>query len=103
MRKVLFGLFGLAALGLGAVAAEPAEAQPFYPGYGYGHHVRYERPVVVRRVDYRYPRRVYGVYRPYRPYPVYRPAYAGPRCVVRERRVWTGFHWAWRPVRVCRY
>jgi hypothetical protein len=121
MRKLLFGLFGFAALGFGAIAAQPAEAQPYYPGYR--HHydapvVDYARPAYrtvqyenrrpyreYRRPDreYRGPYREYrGGYRPPRPYGYYRPAYVAPRCVVRPQRVWTGYEWVRRPVRVCR-
>ena len=97
MRKLVFALFGFAALGLGAATIQPAEAQPYYPGYGRhygpppGPHVR---PL---------PRR-YGWGAPaYRPYGYYRPAYyRGPRCWVRPERVWTGYGWVRRPVRVCR-
>jgi hypothetical protein len=104
MRKLLFGLLGFAALGFGAFTAQPAEAQPYYPGYrqhwgggpavtvqygprrGWRHH-RAHRP-------YRY--------RPYRPYYA-RPVHAGPRCVVRSRQVWTPYGWTWQPRRVCRW
>lgn len=37
-----------------------------------------------------------------RPYPYYgRPVYR-PRCFVTDRRVWNGYRWVIRPVRVCR-
>lgn len=97
MRKFLFGLFGCLALGAGAFAAQPAEAQPYHRGY-------YERPA------YRPAPRPYYAPRPYRPYG-YRPAYGGgyrpayvapPRCWVRPERVWNGYNWVRRPVRVCR-
>jgi hypothetical protein len=110
MRKLIFGLLGFAALGFGALSTQPAEAQPYYPGYGYRAPVveyRYGRPapLVVERVQYRRP---YGYYHPYRPYPAYRPyGYYRPgpvvrRCWVRPERVWNGYRWVQRPVRVCR-
>lgn len=98
MRKLLFGLFGFVALGFGALSAQPAEAQPYY-GYG-----PYHRPVVEYRVRPAYRpvyRRPYGYY--HRPYGYYRPAYVGPRCVVRVRNVWNGYRWIQRRVRTCRY
>jgi hypothetical protein len=97
MRKLVFGLLGFAALGFGALSAQPAEAQPFYPGYGYGYRPvvqrYYGRPRPVVRVQYRRP---YGEYRPYR---AYRPV---RRCWVERRRVWTNYGWVRRPVEVCR-
>ncbi len=104
MRKLLFGLVGFAALGLGAFTAAPAEAQPYYPGYRHG----WGGPAVT--VQYGPPRRYYGEYRrPYRGYygprPYYaRPAYVGRRCFVRPGRpIWNGYRWVRPPVRVCRW
>lgn len=106
MRKLLFGLVGLLALGFGGLSAAPAEAQPYY-GPGYRHD--WGGPPVVtvqygprrsewRRRGYRPPPR----YRPYRPY--YRPAYVGRRCFIRPGRpVWNGYRWVRPPVRVCRW
>ncbi|MBF9231843.1 hypothetical protein [Microvirga alba] len=87
MRKILFGFVGLAALGLGSLASQPASAQPYQPGYG--------------RYDHR-PPGAYG--RPHyrRPPGHYRPAYVAPRCWTRMQRYWNGFVWVQRPVRVCR-
>jgi hypothetical protein len=100
MRKLVFGLLGFAALGFGALSAQPAEAQPFYPGYGYGYRPvvqrYYGRPRPVVRVQYRRP---YGEYRPYR---AYRPVRPVRRCWVERRRVWTNYGWVRRPVEVCR-
>lgn len=103
MRKLLYGLFGLAALGLGSVASQPAEAQSFYFGFGppaYDVQYRYERP-------YDYDRRYYGP-RPYpryyRPYPpAYRPPSYRPRCFWRTRQIWNGYRWVVRREQVCRY
>ena len=100
MRKLLFALCGFAALGLSAATIQPAEAQPYYPGYGrhYGPPPGpYGRP---------YPRPAYGWggpgYRPAYGYGYRRAFYPGPRCWVRPERVWTPYGWARRPVRVCR-
>lgn len=41
---------------------------------------------------YRGPRRHYGP----------RPSYHRPRCFWSERRIWDGWRWVVRPVRVCR-
>ena len=97
MKTLVSGLAGLAALGFGALAAQPAEAQPYYPGYGYrrppleyGH-----RPVI-------YPR-AYPAYRSaYRPVGFYGAYRGGPRCFTRMDRTWDGYGWARRPVRICR-
>ena len=108
MRKLMFGLLGLVTLGFGAVAVQPAEAQPYYPGYGYGY-----RPVVEHRYVRPRPRPVisvqvgnpYGAYRPYRAYrpaPVYRPVRMARRCWVERQRVRTNYGWVRRPVEVCR-
>jgi|GEM_PF-2716879 len=109
MRKLLFGLLGFATLGLGALSAQPVEAQPYYRDYGYGY-----RPVVERRYVRPRPRPVFSVqigtpYRAYRPHRAYRPApvYYRPvrtvrRCWVERRRVWTNYGWVRRPVEVCR-
>ncbi|NIX76738.1 hypothetical protein [Microvirga terricola] len=89
MRKLLFGLLGFAALGLGTLAAQPAAADHGHGrGHAYGHrhhrpHVVYERPG-------------------YRPYRYYRPVHGYPRCWTRMQRYWNGFVWVDRPIRVCR-
>jgi hypothetical protein len=113
MRKFLLGLLGFAAIGFGAVASQPAEAQPYYPGYRYG-----PPPVEYRaRRDYRpayypgrpayYPARpaYYGGRSAYyggRPRGYYRPVVAPPRCFVRMEQAWNGWRWVRQPVRVCR-
>jgi hypothetical protein len=108
MRKLIFGLLGFAALGFGALSAQPAEAQPYYRGYGYGAPVveyRYARPRPrpVVRVEYRSPRRAYRAYPAYPAYrPAYRPVRTVQRCFVQPRRVWNGYRWVRRPVEVCR-
>lgn len=98
MRHFLFGLIGMSALGFGALATQPASAQPFYPGYQ-------ERPLV-ETVQYYGPPR--GPYRRWHrpPPPRYgyygRPYRPAVRCWVRPERVWNGYRWVSRPVRVCR-
>jgi hypothetical protein len=104
MRKLMFGLLGFAALGFGAFSVQPAEAQSYYPGYGYGYRPvverYYGRPRPVVRVQYGRP--YYG--RPYygRPYRAYRPVRTVRRCWVEPRRVWNGYRWLRRPIEVCR-
>jgi len=95
MRKLMFGLLGFAALGFGALSVQPAEAQPYYPGY-YG----YRAPAPLVTVQYGRP--YYG--RPYygRPYRGYRRPPVARRCWVERQRVWNGYRWVRRPVEVCR-
>jgi hypothetical protein len=96
MRKVLLGL-AVAAIGLGASGAAPAQAQGFSitvgtPGY-------YGPPAPVYSPYPRY-RPVY--YRPAYPrYPAYVPAYYGPRCTTEVSRYWDGWGWVNRRHRVC--
>ena len=108
MRKLLFGLFGFVALAFGSLSlSAPAEAQPYYPGYGWGGSSvtiqvgspRYRAYNPYRPV-YRPAYRPYRAYRPYTTY--YRPVYVAPRCFTRTRQIWNGYRWVWRPVRVCR-
>jgi len=77
MRKLIVGLLGLATLGLGALSAPQAEAQPYYgrPGYHRAPVVEYRAGPVLVREEYRRPHRHH-----YRPAPVYRPARAVRRC-----------------------
>src|SRR5829696_8122516 len=100
MRKLVFGLLGFAALGFGALSVQPAEAQPYYPGYGYRSPapvvtVQYGRPSYGRRPYFGRP--YYG-----RPYGAYRPVRTARRCWVEPRRVWNGYRWVRRPIEVCR-
>jgi hypothetical protein len=106
MRKLMFGLLGLATLGLGAFSAQPVEAQPYYRDYGYGYRPvverRYVRPRPVINVQVGNPYRDYRPRRAYRPAPAYRPVRTARRCWVERRRVWTNYGWVRRPVEVCR-
>jgi hypothetical protein len=118
MRKLLLGILGFAAIGFGVAAFQPAEAQPYYPGYRAGPiSVEFRgdrgyrdgyRPVEYRGDrGYRGHRSAYyrGGYRDgYGPrrHGYYRPAFAAPRCFVRMERAWNGWRWIRQPVRVCR-
>jgi hypothetical protein len=102
MRKLLLGLVGFAAIGLGAGAVQPALAQGFSITVGSPY---YQPPVFAPPLPY---------YRPayYAPVPVYRPgygrrgyyrpAYYGPRCTVRTSRFWDGFSWVTQRREICR-
>ncbi|MCV9939666.1 hypothetical protein OIU35_25215 [Boseaceae bacterium BT-24-1] len=84
-------LFGAGALLFTGLSVAPANAAPFAAGApatstGAG---------LVEQVQY-YGRPHYGPRR-YYGRPVYRP-----RCYVVDRRVWNGWRWVIRPVRVCR-
>ncbi|WP_134497193.1 hypothetical protein [Microvirga pakistanensis] len=100
MRKLLFGLLGIATLGLVGLPTPQAEAQPYY-GYGYRRPaVEYRAgPIVVR---HEYGRPHYRGRRYYRPAPIYRPVRTVRRCWVERRRVWNGYRWVRRPIEVCR-
>ena len=41
MRKLVLGILGFAAFGFGAASFQPAQAQPYYPGYRQGVAVEY--------------------------------------------------------------
>jgi hypothetical protein len=123
MRKLVLGILGFAAIGFGAASFQPAQAQPYYPGYrqgvvaveyredrGYRHgrpsgEYRHGRPSGEYRRDRGY-RQAFapGPYRGGygRPHGYYRPAFAGPRCVIRMQRAWNGWRWVQQPVRICR-
>ena len=106
MRKLVLGILGFAALGFGAAALQPAEAQPYYPGYRHGP-VEYRGHGGYRPAYYPGPRGYrdgYGPRRGYGPRGYYRPVFAPPppRCFVRMERAWNGWRWVQQPVRVCR-
>lgn len=91
-NRIAAALFGAGALLLTGLAAAPANAAPIAAGSvpaasaGAG---------LVEQVQY-YGRPYYGPRRHYGR-PVYRP-----RCYFVDRRVWNGYRWVIRPVRVCR-
>lgn len=91
LRKLVLGLsaaasLGVAALGIGAVTATPAEAQWGGDGYYGRPHYGYGRP------HYGYGRPHYG----------YGGGYYGPRCFSRPVRYWDGWGWVVRERRICR-
>ena len=105
MRKLLLGVLGLAAIGLGAASVQPAQAQPYYgvragPVEFHGGHGprEYRGQGGYRSAYYPGPHRGYGGPR----HGYYRQAFAGPRCFVRMERAWNGWGWVNRPVRICR-
>jgi len=88
-------LFGAGALIATALVAAPANAAPI--GAGSAPAASTDAGGMVQQAWHRGrphewggPRRFYG-----------RPAYR-PRCFVSDRRVWNGYRWVIRPVRVCR-
>ncbi|MGO4704683.1 hypothetical protein AB4072_02760 [Microvirga sp. 2MCAF38] len=94
MRKLIYSLAAAATLGFGALTMQPAQAQPYYPGYHPGPYGNYRPGYRPYRHGYR------PAYHPGRGY--YRPAYVAPRCWTQMQRHWNGFVWVQRPVRVCR-
>ncbi len=96
-NRITAALFGAGALLATSLAVAPATAAPVASGAlpaassagGLLEQVQYYgRPYYGR--PYYGPRRYYGR-------PVYRP-----RCYFVDRRVWNGWRWVIRPVRVCR-
>lgn len=85
-HRIAAAAFGALTLAASAFAAAPASAAPVAAA-----------PVqaapagdLLQQAQYYGPRRYYG-----------RPAYR-PRCFYTNRRVWNGWRWVVRPVRVCR-
>lgn len=91
--RIAAATFGALALAASAFAAAPATAAPVSAGT---FQTAPAEGDLVQQAQYYGPRRYYGRPRYYR-----RPAYR-PRCFVTQRRVWTGYGWVVRPVRVCR-
>ncbi len=91
--RFLSALFGASTLMVAAVSVAPAMAAPVGAS-----------PIqttqaagdLVEQAQYYGPRRYHGPRR-YYGRPVYRP-----RCFFTDRRVWNGYRWVIRPVRVCR-
>jgi|SRR5215212_587049 len=99
MQRALVSL-AAAALGLGALGAQPAQAQGFSvtigtPGYD-GPPVPVYRPYPVYRPVYGRP-----AYRPSYAYRAYAPAYDGPRCTTELVRSWDGWGWVTRRREIC--
>ena len=109
MRKILFGLAGALALGVGALASEPAQAQGLSitvgSPYGYGPAYGYPPPPPRYVPAYRRPVPVYRDYGGYRDYPRRgRPVFYGPpghRCTIRRERHFDGYGWVKVKRRVC--
>jgi hypothetical protein len=120
MRKLVLGILGFAAIGFGAASFQPAQAQPYYPGYRQGVvgvEYRGERGEGGNRGRWSGEHRGDRGYRPAfapgpyrggyregygRPHGYYRPVFAGPSCFVRMQRAWNGWRWVQQPVRICR-
>jgi hypothetical protein len=68
----------LAAGVIGGMSAGAILGTPYYPGYGYGYYPGY-------------------------PAPVYHVAPLGPPpgCVIKQQKVWDGYGWRWRKLRIC--
>ena len=119
MHKSFLGIAGAAAaLGLGALAAQPVQAQGFSitissPGYAPGYYAPpapapvYRPYPAPRPVYYRPAPRPHPAYAPvyYRPaareYPVYAPVTYAPRCTTEVTRRWDGWGWVSRRTRIC--
>lgn len=91
--RIAAATFGALTLAVSAFATAPANAAPVFAGTfqtvpAEGDLVEQAQYYGPRRYDG--PRRYYG-----------RPAYR-PRCFWSDRRVWNGYRWVVRPVRVCR-
>lgn len=91
--RIVAAAFGALTLAASAFIAAPASAAPVSTGTVQTTQAQGD---LVEQAQYYGPRRHYGRPR-YYGRPVYRP-----RCFVTQRRVWTGYGWVVRPVRVCR-
>jgi hypothetical protein len=91
--RIAAAAFGALAVTIGAFSAAPASAAPISTG------VVQTAPAgdLVQQAQYYGPRRHYRPYRHHYRRPIHRP-----RCFMTNRRVWTGYGWVVRPVRVCR-
>lgn len=104
-HRIAVAVFGAVTLAASAFAVAPAMAAPVSTG------IVQTAPagdLVQEAQYYAGPRRYYGPRRHYGPRRYYgppryygRPVYR-PRCVFVDRRVWNGYRWVIRPVRVCR-
>lgn len=90
IRTAFIAMSVVGALGGFALTAAPAPAGPLSPSTG---RTAQTGDDLIEQAQYsRTPRRHYGP----------RPSYHRPRCSWSQRRVWDGWRWAVRPVRVCR-
>ncbi|WP_324133235.1 hypothetical protein [Bosea sp. (in: a-proteobacteria)] len=98
-NRIVAAIVGAVILAASAFAVAPASAAPVSTGLAQA------APAgdLVQEAQYYYgPRRHYGPRRYYGPPRYYsRPVYR-PRCFFVDRRVWNGYRWVIRPVRVCR-
>lgn len=91
LAAAAFGAVLLAGAGLVATSASAAPI-----GAGSALATQQSGEGLLEQAQYYGPRPYYGPPRYYR-----RPAYR-PRCYYVDRRVWNGWRWVIRPVRVCR-
>lgn len=90
IRTAFIAMAVAGALGGFALTAGPAPAGPVSPSTG---RTAQAGDGLIGQAQYhRAPRRHYGL----------RPSDHRPRCFWSERRVWDGWRWVVRPVRVCR-
>lgn len=96
--RIVAAIFGALTLAGAAFSSAPASAAPVAPMP-----LQLEQSSdLVEQAQYYGPRRHYGARRYYGPRRYYgRPVYR-PRCYFVDRRVWNGYRWVIRPVRVCR-
>lgn len=92
--RIAAALFGAGALLSTALVAAPAHAAPI--GVGSAPAVSAEAGGLVQPAWHRGRPHYWGGRRHYRR-PIYRP-----RCFFSDRRVWNGYRWVVRPVRICR-
>lgn len=90
IRTAFIAMAVAGALGGFALTAAPAPAGPISTPAGQT--AQAGEGLIEQAQYHRGPRRHYGP----------RPSYHRPRCFWSERRVWDGWRWVVRPVRVCR-
>lgn len=93
--RLVAALFGALTLMFAAFTVAPASAAPISAGPIQATQAQAGGDLV-QQAQYYGPRRYYGPPR-YYGRPVYRP-----RCFYSNRRVWNGYRWVVRSVRVCR-
>ena len=92
--RFIAALFGALTLMFAAFTVAPATAAPVSTATMQTTQAPTD---LVQQAQYYGPRPYYGPRRPYYGRPVYRP-----RCFYSNRRVWNGYRWVMRSVRVCR-
>lgn len=107
MRKPFLNLVGAAVLGMGVLLGAQAQAAPAST-LGQAVAVMNDAQGDFETIQYRGDRHYRGPGHRRGPgyygHPGYRPGYRGPgrRCWVERRRVWNGYRWIARSIRVCR-